>query len=46
MTKVAEIEGVTMFEKEAENYFRGYDCKVEKITWNNGCWQTVEYIKE
>ena len=31
---------------ETKECFREYKCKVEKITWDSGCWRTVEYVKE
>ena len=31
---------------ETKECFRTYHCEVEKIVWRNGCWRTVEYVKE
>ena len=31
---------------ETKESFREYNCKVEKIIWDNGCWRFVEYVKE
>ena len=30
---------------ETKESFKEYNCMVEKITWDNGCWRTVEICK-